>query len=97
MFYHSVISKSLRSVNMTKPSTELSERAQLMLRALIDRYIRDGQPVGSRTLAREAGLELSPATVRNVMADLEDLGFWRLTGAASPRVWWNPHPDYSPG
>jgi len=60
---------------MTKPSTELSERAQLMLRALIDRYIRDGQPVGSRTLAREAGLELSPATVRNVMADLEDLGF----------------------
>jgi heat-inducible transcriptional repressor len=60
---------------MAKPTTELSERAQLMLRALIDRYIRDGQPVGSRTLAREAGLELSPATVRNVMADLEDLGF----------------------
>ena len=75
MFYHSDISKRQRSVNMTKPSTELSERAQLMLRALIDRYIRDGQPVGSRTLAREAGLELSPATVRNVMADLEDLGF----------------------
>ena len=75
MFYHSVISKRPGSVNMTKPSTELSERAQLMLRALIDRYIRDGQPVGSRTLAREAGLELSPATVRNVMADLEDLGF----------------------
>jgi heat-inducible transcriptional repressor len=60
---------------MANSSTELSERAQLMLRALIDRYIRDGQPVGSRTLAREAGLELSPATVRNVMADLEELGF----------------------
>jgi len=75
MFYHSGILKRHWSVIMTKPSTELSERAQLMLRALIDRYIRDGQPVGSRTLAREAGLELSPATVRNVMADLEDLGF----------------------
>ncbi|NOR40320.1 MAG: heat-inducible transcriptional repressor HrcA, partial [Gammaproteobacteria bacterium] len=54
---------------------DLSERAQAMLRALIDRYVRDGQPVGSRTLAREAGLEVSPATVRNVMSDLEELGF----------------------
>jgi heat-inducible transcriptional repressor len=54
---------------------ELSERAQHMLRVLIDHYTRDGQPVGSRTLAREAGLHLSPATTRNVMADLEDMGF----------------------
>jgi heat-inducible transcriptional repressor len=54
---------------------QLTERAQLMLRALIDRYVLDGQPVGSRTLAREAGLDLSPATVRNVMSDLEALGF----------------------
>jgi heat-inducible transcriptional repressor len=46
-----------------------------MLRALIDRYVADGQPVGSRTLAREAGLKLSPATIRNVMSDLEDLGY----------------------
>ena len=60
---------------MTVERTDLSERAQAMLRALIDRYVRDGQPVGSRTLAREAGLELSPATVRNVMSDLEELGF----------------------
>jgi heat-inducible transcriptional repressor len=60
---------------MSNDSSELSERAQLMLRALIDRYVRDGQPVGSRTLAREAGLDLSPATVRNVMSDLEELGF----------------------
>ena len=60
---------------MSKDSSDLSERAQLMLRALIDRYVRDGQPVGSRTLAREAGLDLSPATVRNVMSDLEALGF----------------------
>src|ERR1700722_2196201 len=52
----------------------LSERAQLLLKALIENYIRDGQPVGSRTLSRDAGLSLSSATIRNVMADLEDLG-----------------------
>jgi heat-inducible transcriptional repressor len=45
------------------------------LKALVERYIREGQPVGSRTLARDTGLDLSPATVRNVMADLEDMGF----------------------
>lgn len=44
------------------------------LKALIERYIRDGQPVGSRVLARDAGLDLSPATVRNVMSDLEEMG-----------------------
>jgi len=54
--------------------TPVNERAQHFLKALVERYIRDGQPVGSRTLAKDAGLELSPATVRNVMADLEDLG-----------------------
>lgn len=53
---------------------QISERALHFLKALIERHIRDGQPVGSRTLARDAGLDLSPATVRNVMSDLEDLG-----------------------
>jgi len=53
---------------------ELSERAQHLLKALIECYIQDGQPVGSRTLARHAELDLSPATIRNVMADLEELG-----------------------
>ena len=52
---------------------ELSERAQYLLKALTERYIREGQPVGSRTLARDAGLKLSPATIRNVIADLEDM------------------------
>src|SRR5260370_1411878 len=52
----------------------LDERAKLLLKALIERCIADGQPVGSRTLSRASGLELSPATIRNVMADLEDLG-----------------------
>jgi heat-inducible transcriptional repressor len=49
---------------------ELDSRAQHFLKTLIERYIQDGQPVGSRTLARDSGLELSPATVRNVLADL---------------------------
>jgi heat-inducible transcriptional repressor len=52
----------------------LNERAQHLLRVLIERYIEDGKPVGSRTLSRETRLDLSPATIRNVMADLDDLG-----------------------
>jgi heat-inducible transcriptional repressor len=52
----------------------LDDRAKLLLKALVERYIADGQPVGSRTLSKASGLELSPATIRNVMSDLEDLG-----------------------
>jgi heat-inducible transcriptional repressor len=52
----------------------LDDRSKLLLKALVERYIADGQPVGSRTLSRASGLELSPATIRNVMADLEELG-----------------------
>ncbi|HEX7640330.1 MAG TPA: heat-inducible transcriptional repressor HrcA [Burkholderiaceae bacterium] len=52
----------------------LDERAKTLLKTLVERYIADGQPVGSRTLSRTSGLELSPATIRNVMADLEELG-----------------------
>jgi len=52
-----------------------SDRAGIILRALIHNYIRGGQPVGSRTLSKSTGLTLSPATIRNVMADLEELGF----------------------
>jgi heat-inducible transcriptional repressor len=60
----------------TSPSGSLpNERAQYLLKVLIQRFIRDGQPVGSRTLSRDSGLDLSPATIRNVMADLEELGF----------------------
>ena len=51
-----------------------NERAQRLLRVLVDKYIREGQPVGSHTLSRNADLDVSPATVRNVMADLEDRG-----------------------
>ena len=61
--------------NITSGDKQVSERALHFLKTLIERYIRDGQPVGSRTLAKDTGLDLSPATVRNVMADLEDMGF----------------------
>jgi len=59
---------------MTRGDTPVNDRALHFLKALVERYIRDGQPVGSRTLAKDTGLELSPATIRNVMADLEEMG-----------------------
>jgi heat-inducible transcriptional repressor len=52
----------------------LDDRAKLLMKSLVERYIADGQPVGSRTLSKASGLDLSPATIRNVMSDLEDLG-----------------------
>ncbi len=52
----------------------LDDRSKLLLKALVERYIADGQPIGSRTLSRASGLELSPATIRNVMSDLEEMG-----------------------
>jgi heat-inducible transcriptional repressor len=73
---------------MANESTEqlLNERAQRLLKVLIQRYVRDGQPVGSRTLSKESGLDLSPATIRNVMADLEDIGFLRAPHTSAGRV-----------
>jgi len=65
---------------------QVSERAQHFLKALIERYIREGQPVGSRTLAKDTGLELSPATVRNVMSDLEELGLVASPHTSAGRV-----------
>jgi len=64
----------------------LGERAQHLLRILIETYIRDGQPVGSRALSRESGLQLSSATVRNVMADLEELGFVASPHTSAGRI-----------
>lgn len=64
----------------------VNERAAHFLKVLIERYIRDGQPVGSRTLARDAGLDLSPATVRNVMADLEEMGLIAAPHTSAGRV-----------
>ena len=64
----------------------LDHRAQFLLKTLIERYIADGQPVGSRVLAKQTGLELSPATIRNVMADLEELGFIASPHTSAGRV-----------
>ena len=64
----------------------LDERAKLLLKALVERYIADGQPVGSRTLSRESGLDLSPATIRNVMSDLEDLGLIASPHTSAGRI-----------
>lgn len=64
----------------------MDDRAKLLLKALVERYIADGQPVGSRTLARAAGLELSPATIRNVMSDLEELGLIASPHTSAGRI-----------
>ena len=64
----------------------LDERAKLLLKALVERYIADGQPVGSRTLSRASGLELSPATIRNVMSDLEALGLIASPHTSAGRI-----------
>ena len=64
----------------------LNERAQMLLKALVERYIADGQPVGSRALSRVSGLDLSPASIRNVMADLEELGFIASPHTSAGRV-----------
>jgi heat-inducible transcriptional repressor len=64
----------------------LNERAQQLLRVLVESYIRDGQPVGSRTLSRDSGLNLSSATIRNVLADLEELGFVASPHTSAGRV-----------
>ncbi|MGJ7565238.1 heat-inducible transcriptional repressor HrcA [Variovorax sp. RB2P76] len=64
----------------------LDDRAKLLLKTLVERYIADGQPVGSRTLSRSAGLDLSPATIRNVMSDLEGLGLIASPHTSSGRI-----------
>jgi heat-inducible transcriptional repressor len=64
----------------------LDHRAQQLLKALVERYIAEGQPVGSRVLSRQSGLELSPATIRNVMADLEEMGFIASPHTSAGRV-----------
>ena len=64
----------------------MDDRAKTLLKALVERYIADGQPVGSRTLSKASGLELSPATIRNVMADLEELGLIASPHTSAGRI-----------
>jgi heat-inducible transcriptional repressor len=64
----------------------MDERSRTLLKTLVERYIADGQPVGSRTLSRASGLDLSPATIRNVMSDLEELGLIASPHTSAGRV-----------
>ena len=65
---------------------QLDIRAQTLLKALVERYIADGQPVGSRSLSKISGLDLSPATIRNIMSDLEEMGFVASPHTSAGRV-----------
>ena len=64
----------------------LDKRAQILLKTLVENYINDGQPVGSRTLSERSGLDLSPATIRNAMADLESMGFIASPHTSAGRI-----------
>jgi heat-inducible transcriptional repressor len=64
----------------------VNERARNLLKTLVERYIIEGQPVGSRTLSKYSGLELSPASIRNVMADLEEMGYISSPHTSAGRV-----------
>jgi len=64
----------------------LNERAQILLKTLVERYIHEGHPVGSRTLSKFSGLDLSPATIRNVMADLEEMGLVTSPHTSAGRI-----------
>lgn len=67
-------------------STQLSERSLHLFRTLVEHFILDGHPVGSRILARDSKLDLSPATIRNVMADLEDMGLIHSPHTSAGRI-----------
>lgn len=71
---------------MSNDHPRLNERAQLLLKTLIERYIADGQPVGSRALSRYSGLDLSPASIRNVMSDLEEFGLIASPHTSAGRI-----------
>ena len=78
--YDGVLAADPRIGNM------LDDRSKILLKTLVERYIAEGQPVGSRTLSRASGLDLSAATIRNVMADLEELGLIASPHTSAGRV-----------
>ena len=86
-FYNQAGSKhKFFNIVTEKYDLHLSDRAEILLQALIRRYVDGGEPVGSRTLSKENGIELSAATIRNVMADLENLGLIHAPHTSSGRV-----------
>ncbi len=72
--------------NRLESVQDLNERSLLLFKSLVEHFIHDGHPVGSRTLSRDSNLDLSPATIRNVMADLEDMGLLRSPHTSAGRV-----------
>jgi len=74
------------SMNVSAGHHPLDARARQLLRALIARYIAEGQPIGSRTLAKASGLDVSPATIRNIMSDLEEFGLVSAPHTSAGRV-----------
>lgn len=73
-------------IDQPKPENQLSDRACQLLKTLVETHISDGQPVGSRTLARVSGLSVSPATIRNIMSDLEEFGLITSPHTSAGRI-----------
>jgi heat-inducible transcriptional repressor len=71
---------------MTSPTADLNKRAREVLRLIVDAYVETGEPVGSRAISRKLGMHLSPATIRNVMADLEEIGLLRAPHTSAGRL-----------
>jgi heat-inducible transcriptional repressor len=71
---------------MTSPTADLNTRAREVLRLVVDAYVETGEPVGSRAISRKLGMHLSPATIRNVMADLEEIGLLRAPHTSAGRL-----------
>jgi len=71
---------------MTSPTADLNKRAREILRLIVDAYVETGEPVGSRAISRKLGMHLSPATIRNVMADLEEVGLLRAPHTSAGRL-----------
>ena len=67
-------------------SLVLNERAQLVLNSIIENYIQSSEPIGSRTLSKSIGVALSPATIRNIMSDLAELGYLIQSHTSAGRV-----------
>jgi heat-inducible transcriptional repressor len=77
---------AIKKAKSASKTPALGERAQLLLKVLIEKYIAAGQPVGSKYLAQESGMDLSPATIRNVLTELEDLGLIKSPHTSAGRV-----------
>jgi heat-inducible transcriptional repressor len=67
-------------------TTDLNKRAREILRLIVDAYVETGEPVGSRAISRKLGMSLSPATIRNVMADLEEVGLLHAPHTSAGRL-----------